>query len=38
MMALALLPLIWTAWLGIQEANWWPLVLITVTVHRPRLD
>ena len=29
MMALALLPLIWTAWLGIQEANWWPLVLIT---------
>ncbi|WP_404837164.1 DUF1294 domain-containing protein [Aeromonas media] len=29
MMALALLPLIWAAWLGIEEANWWPLALIT---------
>ena len=29
MMALALLPLIGTAWLGIEGANWWPLALVT---------
>ena len=29
MMLLALLPLLWTAWLGLQDANWWPLALVT---------
>ncbi|WP_429102036.1 DUF1294 domain-containing protein [Aeromonas rivipollensis] len=29
MMALALLPLIGTTWLGIEGANWWPLALVT---------
>ncbi|MFM4978164.1 DUF1294 domain-containing protein [Aeromonas caviae] len=28
MMALALLPLGWAGWLGLHDANWWPLALI----------
>lgn len=29
MIWLALLPLLWTAWLGLDDANWWPLAIIT---------
>ena len=28
MMVLALLPLGWAGWLGVHDANWWPLALI----------
>ena len=28
MMVLALLPLGWAGWLGVRDANWWPLALI----------
>ncbi|MGY3893219.1 DUF1294 domain-containing protein [Aeromonas enterica] len=29
MIWLALLPLLWTAWLGLADANWWPLAIVT---------
>lgn len=29
MIWLALLPLCWGVWLGVLDANWWPLALIT---------
>ncbi|HAT2489426.1 TPA: DUF1294 domain-containing protein [Aeromonas hydrophila] len=28
MIWLALLPLLWTAWLGLADTNWWPLAII----------
>ncbi|OCA63349.1 hypothetical protein A9R10_06690 [Aeromonas piscicola] len=29
MIWLALFPLLWTAWLGLADANWWPLAIVT---------
>ncbi|HBL05141.1 MAG TPA: DUF1294 domain-containing protein, partial [Aeromonas salmonicida] len=29
MIWLALFPLLWTAWLGLVDANWWPLAILT---------